>query len=193
MNENKELEITQTTSRPQGFILAGGKSQRFGSDKSRARIGQQTLIERIAQPLQEWTAQPICVIADQQDKYADLNLFTVADDFPGQGPLAGIHKALLTVQQNAPESQQWAIIASCDLTRISPEWLEMLWQSSLNHQGSRMICFEEKQDHSERQTLRWHPFPGCYHVSLIEEIISMLEGSHRSCMKLIERLGSTAV
>ena len=48
----------------QAYILAGGKSQRFGSDKSRARLGGTTLIGRTIRFVEKLDL-PLTVVADR--------------------------------------------------------------------------------------------------------------------------------
>ena len=70
------------------FVLAGGRSRRFGTDKARACINGQPLVQRIADHLLP-EAKGVCVVADRADKYADLGLATLADPFPPGAPSTG--------------------------------------------------------------------------------------------------------
>ena len=77
------------------YILAGGKSSRFGNphdDKALAEINNTPLILRLAEQLQP-IANPLTIVADRADKYQHLGLNTIADHQPGLGPLAGLHRA----------------------------------------------------------------------------------------------------
>jgi molybdenum cofactor guanylyltransferase len=73
------------------FLLAGGRSSRMGNDKAFLRFGENTLIERA---LATARAAVSCVrIVGSREKYEGL-ADIVEDQFPGCGPLAGIHAAL---------------------------------------------------------------------------------------------------
>ena len=75
------------------YILAGGRSSRFGSDKARAVLDGEPLIKRVARmamPIAESTT----IVADRTGKYDDLGLRSIADDPPHLGPLGGLAAAL---------------------------------------------------------------------------------------------------
>jgi len=74
-----------------GFILAGGRSSRMGTDKSLLRFGDSTLIESALNRLGSVTTK-VSIVSPRDDlaKYAPV----VHDVYPGSGPLGGIHAAL---------------------------------------------------------------------------------------------------
>src|SRR5271167_3658695 len=81
-----------------GFILAGGKSSRMGSntDKTFLDFHGQTLLDR-ALAVMAAVCDRVTIVGDpakfagyQSTKFVPV----VADIFPGCGPLAGIHSAL---------------------------------------------------------------------------------------------------
>ncbi len=166
--------------RPQGYLLSGGQSRRFGRDKARERIGSRTLLESLQLQLIDWTT-PVHVVADRTDRYADLGITSLSDHIPGQGPLSGIHAALVHARETG--RTPWVIVLSCDMTELRLQWLDKLWQTAAKEAKFRAVVYEESAD-------RRHPFPGCYHVSLIETIESQLQTGRRSCQKLFQSLGS---
>lgn len=106
--------------RRRAFILAGGRSSRFGSDKALALVQGVPLLQHIASTLGE-VAADVTVVADRQGKYDALGLRTIADLVPGQGPMSGLHTALLSAGEEAS-----VLIASCDLWGLEAEWLRLL-------------------------------------------------------------------
>src|SRR5271154_166846 len=84
-----------------GFVLAGGKSSRMGTDKAFLQFKGQTLLDRALETMAEACDQ-IAIVGDparfgkyEFEKYGSSKCGTViADIFPGCGPLAGIHAAL---------------------------------------------------------------------------------------------------
>lgn len=75
-----------------GFILAGGKSSRMGADKASLDFGGRTLLERALAVMGE-TCANIAIVGDAA-KFGAYGA-VVEDIYPGCGPLAGIHAALL--------------------------------------------------------------------------------------------------
>jgi molybdopterin-guanine dinucleotide biosynthesis protein A len=75
------------------YILAGGKSRRFGSDKALAMVEGRPLIARLADRVRPHVAR-VTVVAERVDKYAHLGLRTIGDVVAGLGPLGGLRTAL---------------------------------------------------------------------------------------------------
>jgi molybdenum cofactor guanylyltransferase len=74
-----------------GFVLAGGKSSRMGRDKARLSFDGRTLLETALEAAHA-VAGNVFILGDPElyGAYAP----TIADVFPGCGPLGGIHAAL---------------------------------------------------------------------------------------------------
>lgn len=158
------------TRRP-AYILAGGKSRRFGSDKARAELGGQALIVRLARQL-DGIASEIVAVADRPDKYADLGLRTIADEQPNQGPLGGLQAALLDCRDQ--QKSDWILLISCDLTELKPEWIEILWRAA--DADTKASAFKAEY---------WHPFPGFYHTELIPLLHEYLASPKASFQRLL--------
>lgn len=149
------------------YILAGGKSSRYGSDKARAAIGKRTLIRMVADAVRP-VASNVTVVADSAGKYADLGLTTIADRIPGRGPLGGLDAAFAHAK-DAP----WMLILACDLAGIGTEWIAQL----LHH----------RRDSVQAVYYTDQPLLGLYHASLRPQIDAMLEAPRRSVHALLER------
>lgn len=148
------------------YILAGGRSSRFGSDKARATVDNIPLIVRLQKSIARNVNSQILVIANQVDAYRDLGLATLADDVQHLGPLSGIATALKhfqhtptlaensTLYENDRRLQisdhiasKWCLILSCDLLEWHNEWLVCLTnelvrrQQAPNIPSSKAVCF----------------------------------------------------
>lgn len=99
----------------EAFILAGGASNRMGTDKSQLLLEDQTFVERIADTLLTVTDSIRLVGGRQNSK-----LSTVADVYPQWGALGGLHAALSAC------SRDWAIVVACDLPFVTPELFRSL-------------------------------------------------------------------
>lgn len=97
----------------EGFILAGGKSQRMGTDKSRLLIAGQSFVERIAQQLIALTTSVRIIGAAPAPLEAKLE--TLADVYPEWGALGGVHAALSAC------SASWALVVACDFPCVTSE------------------------------------------------------------------------
>lgn len=150
------------------YILAGGKSSRFGSDKARAMLSGKPLVAHVAESLKPFASQPR-VVADAAGKYDDLGLRTLGDEVPDAGPLGGLLTALRDCDQ------PWLLLVPCDFLGIQQAWIERLFQAP--REGYDAVVFR----HEFRQ-----PMPGLYHASIAPRIERQLAGPDRSLMALLD-------
>jgi molybdopterin-guanine dinucleotide biosynthesis protein A len=169
--------MTRGESRIPCFILAGGGSQRFGSDKARAELLGRPLIQHVAEWLAPFASR-VTVVADRVARYADLGLRTLADETPGQGPLGGLARALRDLEGG----EEWLMLAPCDLVGVRAEWLELLLASRTP--GARAVAFRGEV---------WQPLPGLYHRTAGEVVGGRIAAGRRSLWRLISLLGAEAV
>jgi molybdopterin-guanine dinucleotide biosynthesis protein A len=105
-----------------GFVLAGGKSSRMGTDKAFLDFGGQTLLDRVLAVVGA-VCSSVTIIGDP-DKFAKYGVTkygpAVADIFPGCGPLAGIHAAL------AHSTAELNLMLAVDMPFVSTELLVFL-------------------------------------------------------------------
>ncbi|MCC7146103.1 MAG: molybdenum cofactor guanylyltransferase [Phycisphaeraceae bacterium] len=138
------------------YILAGGRSSRFGSDKARALFHGQPLIVRQATQL-EAIVERVVVVARNTGQYEDLGLLTIGDLQPDQGPVGGLWTALRHRSQERGEG--WMVLTCCDLVILRPAWLTILCNAAQDGPGWDAVVFRDQ---------RWQPFPGLYHTRLLE-------------------------
>ncbi|MGX6445459.1 molybdenum cofactor guanylyltransferase [Neobacillus sp. K501] len=96
------------------IILSGGKSSRMGTNKALLKINEKTNIERIADKL-KILFDDIILVTNEPEQYKFLGLKMVEDQYPGMGPLAGVHAGL--------EVSDFEVnfVVACDMPFISVE------------------------------------------------------------------------
>jgi len=104
-----------------GFILAGGDSTRFGSDKSRYKVDGQPMILRIYNLLMKICGRVEAVVKGETD-YGDLGITTIYDAYSVKAPINGIATAL------GHSSTEWSFIVACDLPELDLATLLRLWE-----------------------------------------------------------------
>ena len=106
-----------------GIVLAGGKSSRMGSDKSKLMIRGKTLIEYSIDAL-----KPLCetiIISSNKDIYAYTGCEVWPDERPDGSPMIGIYSCL----KRSPT--EYNIILSCDMPLINTFLLEYLLENAM--------------------------------------------------------------
>lgn len=75
-----------------GFVLAGGRSSRMGTDKAALLLNGRTLLQHAIEIVESVTRGPVSILGSRQlyGVYGRV----IEDLYPGCGPLAGIHAAL---------------------------------------------------------------------------------------------------
>lgn len=134
------------------YILAGGRSSRFGSDKARALLDGRPLALHVLDMLRAWspTSRATLIVRDPAD-WADHPIRALTDRRPDLGPLAGMEAALLDLSPDEP----WCLIAPCDTLGVRPEWLDLL--ASARQPGDLASAFRDAD------AGRWHPLPLLLH------------------------------
>jgi len=106
------------------FILAGGRSSRFGRDKAREIVDGTFLIEHVARAARPHVSE-IHVVAAVAGQYDDLGFETIGDIEPDNGPLGGLCTALGRL-----EPDERALLLSCDLLGLQSDWIAQLVKSA---------------------------------------------------------------
>ena len=95
-------------------ILAGGKSRRFGVDKSTTKLGDKTLIEHTISKIEKKFSEILIISNNQEIKVDKKNVFVLKDCIQGQlGPLVGVLSAMKWVETNN-KKYDWVATFPCD-------------------------------------------------------------------------------
>ena len=108
------------------IVLAGGKSLRLGRSKFLETIGGKSLIQWVIDHLATLSTEIIIATARGEaiPCSSAVEIKTVADMYPGKGPLAGIYSGLMA------SSSSRAIVVGCDTPFLSTGLLEYMTQTS---------------------------------------------------------------
>src|SRR5213080_4686005 len=103
-----------------GVIVAGGRAVRMGGrDKAFAAVGGEPIAVRTIRLFHDLFPQ-ILVATNRPERFRGLGVETVADRFPGCGPLAGLHAALLATRH------PHVFVAACDMPGLDPGVIRFL-------------------------------------------------------------------
>lgn len=163
------------------YILAGGRSVRFGSDKARAVVEGKPLIRHVMDALSQ-VASGVTVVAQEQDAYADLGLDTIPDSAADRGPVQGLLAALAHCAETRGEG--WLLLTACDMLPDGPNSFDALFDTLGRVPADRnaIAC----------RTDRWHPMPGLYHTRLLPAVAGYLADGGRAFQGLFDRPNTLA-
>ena len=167
------------------YILAGGRSTRFGSSKAMADVDGMPQIQRLADQLRQDAWNPVAVsrIASEFD---GLGIQTVGDFEPDRGPVAGVLSGLLDHCRFGQATSPWALFLSCDLWSWKPEWSSLLVPSVQDLPGvSGVFRYFRSVD--------FLPLPCVIHRRALPEIQIAWDRGIRSFRELISSLGQGVV
>ena len=88
-----------------GVVLAGGKSQRFGEDKSQVKLGDKLLIDYILSEIID-EFNEVLVVSNNQINFKESKKISLIEDFKKDlGPLGGVLTAMKWVKDNNKDYQ----------------------------------------------------------------------------------------
>jgi len=160
-----------------GAVLAGGRSRRFGRDKSLALVAGRPLVERAVEALQE-VVDDVVVVTSRELSPA-LEPLRISDEVPDAGPLGGLHAALRAA---ADRGRDGVLLLACDMPLVTPALLEAVAKA----RDRAAIVAPRRADGIE-------PLCAAYHVSLLEQVDALLSGPDRSLHRLFAEAGGVAL
>jgi len=105
-----------------GFVLAGGKSSRMGTDKALLKIGGRPMVEIAVEKLREFCAE-VSIVGNRDDlgNFAPV----VREERVDCGPAAGIEAGLKA------SKQEWAMFVPVDVPLVPGEFLRLWVEEAL--------------------------------------------------------------
>lgn len=154
-----------------GAVLAGGRSARFGVDKSRVEIGGVALVERVARVLGGVVAEVVIVGGAASE---------IDEPEPGAGPLQAVVAAL---EEARRRGYPGVVILACDLPAIDPATVARLAAPL----GEGMLA------RVPRVGGRLQVLAARYEVAALEVLTAAWQGGERSLTRVVAGLGEGRV
>ena len=174
------------------YILAGGKSSRFGSSKALVSTAGAPQIQRLAQELAADSWQSVAV-SRNADEFQSFGLRTVADHEPDQGPVAGILAGLNDLRSAAQSRPvwPWALFIPCDLWTWDARWTEGLRPPDIASCSGKIASETVLLVHFRIQ--RFSPFPCLIHRDALPILHQSWDRGCRSMRQLFEELAPASL
>ena len=107
-----------------GYVLAGGRSRRFGSDKRLADWRGETFLAAVVRLLREAGCDDVCAVQSSEQDELPGDWRTIADDGgTDRHPMHGVRAALAAAQA---ATQPFLAIVAVDQPFLRPQWLRDL-------------------------------------------------------------------
>ena len=160
-------------------VLAGGKSKRFGEDKSQVKLGRKILIDYILSELID-EFNEILIVANDPIKHLPSNKIKKIKDFKKDlGPLGGIFTAMKWAKDNN-KSYKWIASFPSDTPFFKKNILNNFFEK-INEKESELffMTFNDKR----------HNIFGLWSTSLIDQLEKDLENGSRKVEKWANNIG----
>ena len=163
-----------------GIILAGGKSSRFGEDKSTAKLGNKTLLDHTVGKIEN-EFNEILVISNNKDfNFKNNKIHLLEDCIEGQlGPLVGILTAMKWVTKNK-KNYKWIASFPCDTPFFDIKLISEL-KIKVKETSKKLIFLNSNK--------KRHNIFGFWSLDLIEILEKDIKNSFRKVELWADKIG----
>lgn len=160
-------------------VLAGGRSQRMGVDKTLLPFDGEPLVRRVAE-LASRVCGSVMVVTNRPEALADAGLpesvRVLTDEVAYQGPLGG----LITALDNAED--EWVLALAADMPWLEPNVIRALWDA---RDGAQVVLPTSEKGPE--------PLLALYHKSCLPEARRVLESGRRRVVAMLPHVKAIEV
>ena len=150
-------------------VLAGGKSRRFGRDKSQVKLGDKILIDYILSEILDFY-NDILIVANEPIKFLNSNKITLIEDIKkGLGPLGGVFSAMKWVRDNKKD-YEWVSTFPVDTPFFKKDHLSKFYKE-IDLNKSKLFFMKSKNTR--------HNIFGLWSLELFEKLETALNSGDR--------------
>ena len=162
-----------------GTVLAGGKSQRFGEDKSQVRLEGTLLIDYILSEIKD-EFKEILIVSNNKIHFKNSEKISMIADFEkGQGPLGGVLSAMKWVKQKNKD-YKWISTFPADTPFFKREILQKFFQE-IKIEESRLFFIKSNNTR--------HNIFGLWSIDLLGELEEDLKKGDRKVELWANKVG----
>tara|TARA_Y100000741_G_C18188841_1_gene532631 strand:+ start:393 stop:998 length:606 start_codon:yes stop_codon:yes gene_type:complete len=160
-------------------VLAGGKSERFGEDKSQVKLAGKILIDYILSELNEEFDEILIVANNSIQHLSSKKILQIKDCKKNMGPLAGVLSAMKWIKENN-KNYKWISTFPSDTPffkiKIFNEFL-----GKVNERESELFFMNSGE--------KRHNIFGLWSVNLLNQLEKDLENGARKVEKWANNIG----
>ena len=143
-----------------GTVLAGGKSQRFGEDKSQVMLEGKLLIDYILSEISS-EFREILVVSNNKIDFKNSEKISIIEDFKkGLGPLGGVLSAMKWVKENN-KNYEWISTFPADTPFFKKEILQKFY-NEIEIEKSRLFFIKSNNTR--------HNIFGLWSIDLLDKL-----------------------
>ena len=163
-----------------GIILAGGKSSRFGEDKSIAKLGDKTLLDHTINKIEKEFTEILLISNNKEFNFKNNKIHVVEDCIEGQlGPLVGILTAMKWVKKNN-KNYKWIASFPCDTPFFDMKFISEL-KIKIKETSKKLIFLNSDK--------KRHNIFGLWSVDLIETLEEDIKNGLRKVEIWADKIG----
>ena len=163
-----------------GIILAGGKSSRFGEDKSTAKLGNKTLLDHTVNKIENEFNEILVISNNKEFNFKNNKIHVVEDCIEGQlGPLVGILTAMKWVIINK-KNYKWIASFPCDTPFFDIKLISEL-KIKVKETSKKLIFLNSNK--------KRHNIFGLWSLDLIEILEEDIKNSFRKVELWADKIG----
>jgi len=167
-----------------GIILAGGKSSRFGEDKSTVKLGNKTLLDHTVNKIEDEFNEILVISNNKELNFKNKKIQVIEDCIEGQlGPLVGILTAMKWVKENK-KNYRWVASFPCDTPFFDINLTNKLKLKTNNTSKKLIFLNSEKKRHN---------IFGAWSIDLIEILENDLKKNFRKVEIWADKIGYESI
>jgi len=152
-----------------GVVLAGGKSQRFGEDKTQVKLNNKILIDYILSEIIDQFNE-ILIVSNNQIKFKDsAKISKTKDAIEGLGPLGGILTAMKWIKNNKKDFK-WISTFPSDTPFFTKNELKIFYEK-INIKKNKLFFIKNKNTR--------HNIFGLWSMDLLDKLESDIQKGER--------------
>ena len=152
-----------------GVVLAGGKSQRFGQDKSQVKLNGKILIDYILSEIIDEFKETL-IVTNQSISFMSSKKITVIEDFKkGLGPLGGVLSAMKWIKDNNKE-YSWISTFPADTPFFTKKELKIFY-NDIKIENNKLFFIKDKNTR--------HNIFGLWSLDLMDQLETDLYNGER--------------
>ena len=167
-----------------GVVLAGGKSKRFGDDKTTAKLGNKSLLDHTIEKIEKKFDEILIISNNEKHISIKKNVFSTKDLIEGHlGPLVGVLSAMEWIKKHK-KNYNWMATFPCDTPFFDENLVDKIMNCPKN--SSKKLFFLKSGN-------RRHNIFGLWSLELKDILLKDINKGHRKVEEWANKVGSEII